>query len=197
MTPLFKKLNLAEVRLIHVLNAPGSFEPELQALTGVRIARQVRGKVVFALAFVKAKEDVEVATEKLTRAADGDALLWMVYPKATSKKYQCEFNRDTGWQVLGEAGYEPVRQVAIDEDWSALRFRKAEFIKTMSRNPKVQYRVQGARRRVRRARPDPLFEVRLNSNFGLPMRPVAWKLRPTVVLLSYDSRSSFWHNRSC
>jgi hypothetical protein len=28
-----------------------------------------------------------------------------------------------------------VRQVAIDEDWSALRFRKAEFIKAMKRNP--------------------------------------------------------------
>ncbi len=25
--------------------------------------------------------------------------------------------------------------VAIDEDWSALRFRRAEFIKTMKRDP--------------------------------------------------------------
>jgi len=50
-------------------------------------------------------------------------------------RYQCEFNRDTGWATLGAAGYEPVRQVAIDEDWSALRFRKTEFIKAMSRHP--------------------------------------------------------------
>jgi hypothetical protein len=38
-----------------------------------------------------------------------------------------------GWKPMGELGYEPVRMIAIDEDWSALRFRKAEFIKTMKR----------------------------------------------------------------
>jgi hypothetical protein len=135
MSPLFKKLNLGAARSIHVLNSPGSFEPELTALEGVRVVRQVRGPVAFALAFVRNTAELGTATEKLTRAAAGDATLWMAYPKASSKKYKCDFNRDTGWRALGDAGYEPVRQVAIDEDWSALRFRKAEFIKTMARNP--------------------------------------------------------------
>jgi hypothetical protein len=143
MTPLFKKLNLAAVRSIHVLNAPESFEPELQALEGVEVKRVCSGKVAFALAFVKTTKDVEAATEQLARAVEGDALLWMVYPKASSKKFKCEFNRDTGWRALGQAGYEPVRQVAIDEDWSALRFRKAEFIATMSRNPEGAISVAG------------------------------------------------------
>ena len=65
--------------------------------------------------------------------ARGDAVLWFAYPKGSSKKYKCEFNRDTGWHVLGAAGFEPVRQVAIDQDWSALRFRRAGFIKDMKR----------------------------------------------------------------
>jgi hypothetical protein len=30
-------------------------------------------------------------TATLVRAADGDAQLWMVYPKGSSKKYKCEF----------------------------------------------------------------------------------------------------------
>ena len=42
---------------------------------------------------------------------------------------------------MGEAGFEPVRMVAIDEDWSALRFRRAEFIKNMTRPGAVQVRV--------------------------------------------------------
>jgi len=54
-------------------------------------------------------------------------------PQATSKRYKSEINRDTGWQALGQAGFEPVRAVAIDEDWSALRFRRVEFIKTLTR----------------------------------------------------------------
>jgi hypothetical protein len=51
MTPLFKKLNLGDVRSICVLNAPESFESELETLDGVTIARHVTGGLVFALAF--------------------------------------------------------------------------------------------------------------------------------------------------
>jgi hypothetical protein len=32
---------------------------------------------------------------------------------------------------LGEYNLEPVRQVAIDKDWSALRFRRVDKIKTL------------------------------------------------------------------
>jgi hypothetical protein len=63
-----------------------------------------------------------------------DPIVWIAYPKQTSKKFRCEFNRDTGWESLGLLGFEPVRQVAIDEDWSALRFRRVGNIKTMTRS---------------------------------------------------------------
>jgi hypothetical protein len=43
---------------------------------------------------------------------------------------KCDFNRDTGWAALQEAGFDTVRAIAIDEDWTALRFRRKEFIKT-------------------------------------------------------------------
>ena len=67
-------------------------------------------------------------------------------PKGTSKNYKCEFNRDTGWKILGELGFEPVRMVAIDADWSALRFRRAEFIKTMIRDAKYALSAEGKKR---------------------------------------------------
>ena len=41
-----------------------------------------------------------------------------------------KLNRDNGWDILRTAGYETVRAVAIDDDWSALRFRKTECIKS-------------------------------------------------------------------
>ncbi len=59
----------------------------------------------------------------------GDALLWFAYPKGASIKYTCDFNRDDGWDALRESGFDSVRQIAIDGDWSALRFRRTEFIK--------------------------------------------------------------------
>jgi hypothetical protein len=135
MSPLFKKLNLGSQTVIHVLNAPASFEPELSALDGVDVKRSVTGKTSFAMAFVVTEKDLVSASEKLVKACEGDAVLWMVYPKGSSKKYKCEFNRDSGWPTLGAAGFEPVRMVAIDEDWSALRFRRVEHIQSMSRNP--------------------------------------------------------------
>lgn len=135
MTPLFKKLNLTHQPVIHVLNAPASFTPELVALTGIEIQCELKGVTSFALAFAVTQAEVDAVSRQIAAFAEGDAIVWMAYPKGTSRKYKCEFNRDTGWSVLGEAGYEPVRQVAIDEDWSALRFRKVEFIRSITRNP--------------------------------------------------------------
>ncbi len=133
MTPLFKKLNLGIHTAVVVLNAPKSFEPELAALRGVTVQRSVSGACSFAMAFVITQAELDSASTKLSAACRGDAILWMVYPKGTSKKYRCEFNRDSGWPILGAAGFEPVRMVAIDADWSALRFRRVEYIKAMTR----------------------------------------------------------------
>lgn len=128
---LFAKLNLKQQREILVINAPASFEPELLALDSkvivLRDPEQV-ATVHFALTFASTQAEVDRLTALLTRKAEGDALLWFAYPKATSKRYRCEFNRDTGWAALREAGFDTVRQVAIDEDWSALRFRRVGYI---------------------------------------------------------------------
>ncbi len=67
----------------------------------------------------------------------GDAVVWFAYPKQSSKNYRSEIDRDHGWKVLGRAGFEPVRMVAIDADWSAVRFRRVENIKTMTRPASV------------------------------------------------------------
>jgi hypothetical protein len=85
--------------------------------------------VQFALAFAMTQTELDRLSKILAAGSEGDALLWFAYPKGTSKRYSCEFNRDTGWQVIRDAGFDSVRQVAIDEDWSALRFRRVEYIK--------------------------------------------------------------------
>jgi hypothetical protein len=151
MSPLFKKLNLGNHTAIHVLNAPSSFEAELAGLEGVTVKRTVSGSYAFAMAFVATQAQLDSASRKLASAGEDDAILWMVYPKGTSKKYKCGFNRDSGWPVLAAAGFEPVRMVAVDEDWSALRFRKVEHIKSMTRGATNAISAAG-RRRARAAR---------------------------------------------
>ena len=131
MATVFEKLNLKLQREIVVINAPASFEPELTALKDVVVLGDAKkAKVVhFAIAFATKQAEVDALSKALVSKAEGDALLWFAYPMGTSKKYQCEFNRDSGWDVLRSAGFDTVRAVAIDEDWSALRFRRVEFIK--------------------------------------------------------------------
>jgi hypothetical protein len=135
MTPLFKKLNLSAQTSIAVLNAPPSFEAETVQLKNIEIVSKLAKSVRldFVIAFVITQKELDAHSKAIATATVGDAVVWIAYPKQSSKKYRCEFNRDDGWTVLGEAGFEPVRQVAIDEDWSALRFRRVEFIKTMTR----------------------------------------------------------------
>jgi hypothetical protein len=138
MASVFEKLNFKGQPEILVVNAPASFEAELSKLAGVAVHRNPKAmaEILFSLAFVTKQQEVDALARAIASKAKGDAIVWFAYPKGTSKKYKCDFNRDTGWAALGKAGFEPVRMVAIDEDWSAVRFRRAEFIKSMTRDPK-------------------------------------------------------------
>jgi len=130
--PVFAKLNLKGQAAILVANAPASFEPVLQALQEVTVLRDpaVPAGVAFALVFVTTQDELDAMSALLAAKAEGDAVLWFAYPKKTSRRYRCEFHRDSGWEVIRAHGFDSVRQVAIDEDWSALRFRRAEYIRS-------------------------------------------------------------------
>ena len=148
MTPLFKKLNLKDEDEIVVVNAPTTFEVELGKLSHVSVSRApAKAKPIrFSLAFVTKQEELNTTASDIVAKAQDDPTIWFAYPKKSSKRYTCEFNRDTGWEVLGAAGFEGVRQVAIDEDWSAIRFRRVEYIKTMKRSSKIAMSNEGKRR---------------------------------------------------
>lgn len=137
MTPLFKKLNFKNQPIVLSMHHPESFLPELNAMRAfTSVVDEIKDvkSISFSIVFVTKQADLDKAAMQIVKKAEDDAVLWFCYPKGTSKKYKCDFNRDTGWEKLGELGYEPVRAVAIDEDWSALRFRKAIHIKTMTRS---------------------------------------------------------------
>ena len=137
MNDIFKKLNYKDQDKIYVVNAPKSFDKEtdeMQTITSLKTSVGTAQEVGFFLGFVTKRKEVDDLTKKVAPLIKGDGLLWFAYPKGSSKKYKCEFSRDNGWNELGKHGFEPVRMVAIDEDWSALRFRKAENIKTMTRS---------------------------------------------------------------
>jgi hypothetical protein len=59
----------------------------------------------------------------VTAAALADRVAWVGYPKGG--KLGTDLNRDRLAEALAAHGIQPVRQVSIDDTWSALRFRPA------------------------------------------------------------------------
>jgi hypothetical protein len=79
------------------------------------------GSADAALFFCVTRRDLERARAMLVAAAREDRLVWLGYPKA--RQLGTDLNRDSLWELLSGDGIRPVRQIAIDETWSALRFR--------------------------------------------------------------------------
>lgn len=102
------------------------------------IAASGDAKYEVVVMFLKNESDVVKAAE-VTKAhvAGDDTLLWLCYPKKSSKKYDATINRDSGWDPVIDIGFEGVRQVAVDDDWSALRFRPREAIRTYTRKTQI------------------------------------------------------------
>ncbi|MEL6987267.1 MAG: hypothetical protein AAGK97_05505, partial [Bacteroidota bacterium] len=115
-----------------------SFNKQLEDLDIV-IKSNLRGlkTVDFAMLFATKEKEMAKAMDKLGPKLNGDAVFWLCYPKKSSKKYKADSNRDSEWKMMGKFELEGVHMVAIDKDWSALRFRKVDYIKTMKRKFKT------------------------------------------------------------
>jgi hypothetical protein len=137
MDAVFKKLNFKAQKEIVVINSPQSFEQNLNEMkVYASISKIISSDIEFFIGFATKQTELDMVINTVAPNLVGDAVFWLCYPKMSSKKYTCEFNRDTGWSEIGKYNMEPVRGVAIDEDWSALRFRKIEYIKNFTREAK-------------------------------------------------------------
>lgn len=135
MDAVFKKLNYKGQQIVYSINHPKFFEVNLNSLieADIKIEASKAKEIEFVIVFVLTQAEVNKYVKQIAPKLKDNAVFWMCYPKGTSKKYKCDFNRDTGWQIMGDYDLEGVRMVAIDEDWSAMRFRKVEYIKSMTR----------------------------------------------------------------
>lgn len=131
MAAIFRKLNLQDRQEIVVLRAPESFQPELARLPVITIHHHLESvaEAGFWLVFVTRKSEVDALAPQIAARAQNDAIVWFAFPKGSSKQYACDFNRSTGWGEMKKLGFDTVGSVAIDEDWTALRFRRKEYIK--------------------------------------------------------------------
>jgi hypothetical protein len=133
MKDLLDKLNYKGQERIAVINAEESFIISLSGdLKNVMIDKEIdpRYPYDFIILFVKSVSEVQSLTPNALHNLLADGVLWFCYPKKTSKKYSSDIDRDHGWKALNDSGLFGIRVASIDEDWSALRFRNAKYIKS-------------------------------------------------------------------
>jgi hypothetical protein len=125
MESLGKKLQLKPNQKFLLLNAPEAVAEALSA-EGYTFATEgvtaEKGAFDAVQLFVKSKAELERDVLQAMEALKPAGVLWIAYPKKSSK-VKSDLTRDEGWKAVAELGYEGVRQIAIDDTWSALRFR--------------------------------------------------------------------------
>jgi hypothetical protein len=110
---LVKKLNLKPGMKTRVVGKPA--EVDLAGVAGGS------AKAEAVIVFVKTLAEVASRAGPAVDAAKEDRIAWLAYPKAG--KLDTDLNRDILWRHMLGKGIQGVRQVALDEVWSAMRFR--------------------------------------------------------------------------
>ncbi|HIH44036.1 MAG TPA: hypothetical protein HA257_02825 [Candidatus Methanoperedenaceae archaeon] len=121
---ILRKLKHKEGYASLIMNAPA----EYSGLPGVIGASNepATGKYEFALVFVSSRAEADTLGPKAAGALKYDGVLWMAYPRGKAK---ADISRDRGWEALAGRGLRPMSLVALDDTWSALRFRPLEAVK--------------------------------------------------------------------
>lgn len=97
-----------------ILNAPKGFAFEGPTTKDHKTAKAL-------LVFVKDSAELKAKVAPAVAAARRDAITYVAYPKAG--QLGTDLTRDNLWAMLQDQGIRPVRQIALDDVWSALRFR--------------------------------------------------------------------------
>jgi hypothetical protein len=125
---LIKKLRVQPGQRMLLLNAPEGYIESLGELpTGVELSQEPQGKFGFVHLFVWNSQELEQWLQTAMDAVEYDGLLWISYPKLSSK-VETDLTRDVLWKLMNETPLRPVTQISIDQVWSALRFRPAESV---------------------------------------------------------------------
>ena len=118
---LAKKIKLKPGTKAAVIHAPESYLRELQHDT--EISSSLRGKFDWIQIFVKNKAELDVLAPKAAQALKPDSILWITFPKGSSK-IQTDLTRDKGWENVQKLDLKWINLVPINDTWSAFSMRR-------------------------------------------------------------------------
>jgi hypothetical protein len=132
LSALAKKLRLAPTHHIAVLNSPPGYLAQL-APAPADLYTALKPSTLYDVVqlFVNNVDELRAHGATAIKAVKPDGLLWIAYPKGGATRGVTDLpatpwwtKRDVLGELTGETGYKPVAFVAIDDTWTAMRFKK-------------------------------------------------------------------------
>jgi hypothetical protein len=135
--PRLDKLGYKTGYLAGIYQCPINFADLLALPALIDLAIPPQPSLDFLLLFVKTQQEILHVSQNLAHWYQPKRALWFAYPKKSGPKKSgqiaTDLSRDIGWQPLLALDLLPVTIIALDADWSALRFRYRSEIKTLTR----------------------------------------------------------------
>jgi hypothetical protein len=117
-----EKLFIREDYTVLLVNAPKGYKEQLGKLPkGARVVTKSSKPVDLIQIFAATKAEMTGLFQKVKPLLKEGAVLWATYPKAG--QLDTDLKREVVWDCGHAVGMRPVSQIAVDEVWSALRFK--------------------------------------------------------------------------
>ena len=125
MSPVARKLGIKPGMQALIIAPPPDYLKLLAPLPdGVNVSSLADGVYPFVQVFATRLSDISKCARRLPKHAAPNALVWVSYPKKTSRN-DGDLSRDVVREAMSGMGWRAVSIIAIDKIWSALRFRPA------------------------------------------------------------------------
>jgi hypothetical protein len=126
--PVARKLGMNPGMRALIISPPAGYLKLLAPLPdGLTVSSRSGGRYPFVQVFATRLSEINRLAQRLSKHAAPNALVWISYPKKTAK-LKGDLSRDLIRKAMSGEGWRAVSIVAIDEVWSALRFRPASQV---------------------------------------------------------------------
>ena len=119
--PVAERLQVKGERRLAVVGASAALEKTVGAAT----ARADLARADVVLLFASDRAGLEGKLPDVLKTMQEAAILWVAYPKLSSG-LAADLSRDIIHALAPGYGLDTVSQIAIDEDWSALRLKRVK-----------------------------------------------------------------------
>ena len=185
MSDLQKKLQLKQESKLLILNASPS---EIKLFSGLDAVTEpeINSNFNTLIVFIKTAEEISEWVPKIELYNTSTTMNWLAYPKKAGS-ISTILNRDSTAEQLANWGYEPIRLISLNADWSVFRI----IHKDLRKKPSMfEEDPPGVNRKAKNVEPpnDLLAELEMNPKASAFFDKLAFSHKREYVRWIHDAK---------